>query len=155
MKKKILLGLIIVLIGIQFIHPAANQGEAETPQDITHAVQVPAEIKNIISASCYDCHSNHTEYPWYSYVNPVGWWLNGHINDAKEELNFSEFATYDGERMDHKLEEIAEEVEEGHMPLPAYLWLHTDAKLSEVQRQSIVDWANTERQKLSASTTTE
>jgi hypothetical protein len=153
MKKKILLGLLIVLVAMQFIHPARNQGEAETPQDITHAVQVPAEIKNIISSSCYDCHSNHTEYPWYSYLNPVGWWLNGHIKDGKEELNFSEFATYDAERMEHKLEEIAEEVEEGHMPLPAYLWLHTDAKLSEAQIQSIVTWANTERQQFAGAAT--
>jgi hypothetical protein len=153
MKKKILLGLLIVLVGIQFIHPARNHGEAETPQDITHAVQVPAEIGNVLSTSCYDCHSNHTAYPWYSYLNPVGWWLNGHIKDGKEELNFSEFATYDAERMDHKLEEIAEEVEEGHMPLPAYLWLHTDAKLSEAQIQSIVTWANTERQQFAGTAT--
>lgn len=147
MKKKILLGLIIVLIGIQFIHPARNKGESETPQDITHAVQVPTEIKDMISTSCFNCHSNYTDYPWYSYVNPVGWWLNGHIKKGKGELNFSEFATYEDDWKNHVLEEIAEEVGEGHMPLPPYLWIHTDARLTETQRQSIVDWANTERRK--------
>lgn len=152
MNKKTSLGLLIVLavvlIGMQFFHPERNLGESESPQDITHAVDVPTDIQNIISFSCYDCHSNRTEYPWYANVNPVGWWLNGHITHGKEELNFSEFATYDQKRMDHKLEEIAEEVGEGHMPIPAYLWLHSDAKLSDAQKQSIVDWVNTERQKL-------
>ena len=147
MKKKILLGLLIVFIGMQFFQPARNLGESATPQDITQVVDVPAEVHDIISTSCFDCHSNRTDYPWYSYVNPVGWWLNGHINHGKEELNFSEFATYKDDWKNHVLEEIAEEVGEGHMPLSSYLWIHTDARLTDAQRQSIVDWANTERRK--------
>ncbi len=147
MKQKILLGLLIVLIGIQFIQPARNQGESRTPQDITQAVEVPADVQDIITSACYDCHSNNTEYPWYAYVNPVGWWLTGHVNDGKEELNFSEFDTYDADWKGHVLEEIAEEVEEEHMPITPYTWLHEDAQLTDAQRQSIVDWANTEKKK--------
>ena len=149
MKKKIFLGLIIVLIAIQFIRPARNVGEAETPQDITHAVEVPADVKNILKTACYDCHSNHTEYPWYTNINPVGWWMNAHIKDGKDELNFSEFATYTAKKMDHKLEEVAEEVEEGHMPIPPYVQMHEGAKLSEAQVQLLVSWVNEARQKFS------
>lgn len=72
MKKIVIIGLIIFFLGIQFVRPAANNGEADTHQDITHYVQVPDTVMHVLKSSCYDCHSNHTNYPWYSKVNPVG-----------------------------------------------------------------------------------
>jgi hypothetical protein len=147
MGKKILLALLVVFVIIQFIRPERNEGQADTPQDITHYVQVPGNVMNTLKASCYDCHSNRTNYPWYANVNPVGWWLNHHIEEGKDELNFSDFAQYDKKTMDHKLEELAEEVEEGHMPIPAYTFLHTDARLTEQQVNQLVEWVKTERQR--------
>jgi len=151
MKKKIFISLLIILVAMQFIRPAENKGQAFSKNDITHFVQVPDSIRNILTASCYDCHSNHTNYPWYAKVNPVGWWLNNHIEEGKAELNFSDFSTYSVKKIDHKLEETAEEVKEGHMPLPNYLWVHADAKLSEAQVNQLVHWVNTERQRLAIS----
>jgi hypothetical protein len=148
MKKKIVVALLIILIAIQFIRPAQNKGEASGDKDFTHYVQVPTHIKTTLQASCFDCHSNHTNYPWYAAINPIGLWLNHHIEEGKAELNFSDFSTYDQKRMDHKLEETAEEVQEGHMPLPSYTLIHTDTKLSQEQVQQIVDWVKTERKKL-------
>lgn len=148
MKKKIGIGLLVVLVLIQFIRPEANDGQADTSQDITHAVQVPATVLTTLKTACYDCHSNHTNAVWYANINPIGWWLNHHIEEGKAELNFSEFATYKPKRADHKLEEIAEEVEEGHMPISSYTFMHADAKLSKVQIEEIVAWAKTERQRL-------
>ncbi|QNF31918.1 heme-binding domain-containing protein [Adhaeribacter swui] len=148
MKKKLLYLLLFIIVAIQFIRPAENKGQAFTSQDISHYVAVPLNIKNTLQASCYDCHSNHTNYPWYSKVNPIGLWLNHHIEEGKAELNFSDFSKYDLKKMDHKLEEIAEEVQEGHMPLPSYLWLHNDVKLDQQQIAQIVAWVQTERQKL-------
>nr|WKN39718.1 heme-binding domain-containing protein [Tunicatimonas sp. TK19036] len=148
MKKIIIIILILVLVGIQFIRPERNLGEASGNQDITHAVMVPENVLSVFQRSCYDCHSNHTEYPWYANINPVGLWLNGHIEEGKDELNFSEFATYDVKRMDHKLEEIVEEIEEGNMPLPPYAFIHGSARLSEEEVSLITQWVKTERQKL-------
>lgn len=142
--------MLVVLIGVQFIRPQKNDGEATTSQDITHYVQVPDDVMHVLKSSCYDCHSNHTNYPWYAKVNPVGLWLNNHIQEGKSELNFSDFSAYDAKQLDHKLEETAEEVQEGHMPLPAYTLIHTDSKLSEEEIKLIVDWVKTERQRLSA-----
>ncbi|MEQ9440288.1 MAG: heme-binding domain-containing protein [Cyclobacteriaceae bacterium] len=152
MKKIIFIGLIVVLIGIQFIRPERNLGESSGSQDITHAITVPENVLSIFQRSCYDCHSNHTEYPWYSHINPVGLWLNSHIEEGKDELNFSEFATYDVKRMDHKLEEVAEEIEEGNMPLPPYTLIHGNAKLSEEEINLITEWVKTERGKLDVPT---
>jgi hypothetical protein len=148
MKKKIFIGLLFILIAIQFIRPQENNGEADTPNDISHYVQVPDNVMHTLKTSCYDCHSNHTNYPWYSKINPVGLWLNNHIQEGKSELNFSDFSTYDNKKIDHKLEEIGEELEEGHMPLPAYTLVHADAKLSEQQVKEIVEWAKAERKRL-------
>lgn len=148
MKKIFGFGFLALFIIIQFIRPEENLGEAESSTDMTHFINVPEQVMTTLQASCYDCHSNHTAYPWYSKVNPVGWWLNSHINKGKSELNFSDFADYDIKRMDHKLEEIAEEVQEEHMPLPTYTWIHRDAILNEEQISQIVAWVDTERQKL-------
>jgi hypothetical protein len=145
MKKKVLIGLIVVLVGIQFIRPEKNEGVAETPQDVTHFVKVPASVMTTLKLACYDCHSNHTNYPWYANVSPVSLWLANHVEEGKDELNFSNFAQYEKKRMDHKLEELGEEVEEGHMPLQAYLLIHHDAKLSETQKQELVEWAKAAR----------
>lgn len=148
MKRKVFIGFLILLLAIQFIRPTENLGEAEGSQDVTHYVEVPQNVITVLQSSCYDCHSNRTTYPWYSKVNPVGWWLNSHIREGKEELNFSDFSAYDPDRMKHKLEEIAEEVEEGHMPLPSYTWIHRDAILNEEEARLIDTWVKTELQKL-------
>ena len=145
MRKKIVLLILGILVVIQFIRPARNSGNADTVQDISHVTQLTPEIKALLKTSCYDCHSNHTNYPWYATINPVGWWLGNHIKEGKEELNFSEFASYTAKRQDHKLEEIAEEVKEGHMPLPSYTWIHTYARLNPDQAKQLIDWANAQR----------
>lgn len=103
---------------------------------------VPDSIQHLLQTACYDCHSNHTNYPWYADVNPVGLWLNHHVNEGKRKLNFSEFALYDARRKAHKLEEIAESVEKHDMPLASYLWIHDEARLTAAQRKAIIDWAN-------------
>lgn len=141
MARKILVGLLIVLILIQFIRPARNNGQAQTPNDITHVAAVPDSTLHLLQAACYDCHSNYTKYPWYAEVNPVGLWLNNHIKEGKRELNFSEFASYEPKRKAHKLDEIAETVKKHEMPINSYLWIHKEARLNEAQRKQIIDWA--------------
>lgn len=149
MKKKILIAVLLFLVLIQFFRAEENHGPVQTNQDYTHYLNVPVQVGQTLQTSCYDCHSNNTTYPWYAQVNPVGWWLNHHIAEGKAELNFSDFSGYDRKKIDHKLEEIAEQIQEGHMPLPAYLWLHTDARLSQQQVQQVVAWVKEERQRLS------
>lgn len=90
-------------------------------------------------------HSNSTRYPWYAEVQPVGWWLNNHIEQGKRELNFSEFAGYCLRRQYRKLEDMVDQLNEGEMPLPSYLIIHTDAKLSREQKDGFVAWVNARR----------
>ncbi|MGB5436599.1 MAG: heme-binding domain-containing protein [Maribacter sp.] len=142
MLKKILIGLGIVLIIIQFIHPEKNESN-DLMYDISTKYEVPGDVNHLLQVSCNDCHSNKTEYPWYANVQPVAWWLNDHVVDGKKHLNFSEFTKLPLFVQNHKLEETVEMVEEMEMPLPSYTYfgLHAEAKLTEAQRKMIVDWA--------------
>ena len=150
MARKIIIGIIIFLVLIQFIRPARNNGSAQTANDITHVTQVPDSILQLLQTACYDCHSNHTKYPWYAEVNPIGLWLTNHVNEGKRELNFSEFATYTVKRKSKKFEEIAKTVKEMEMPLKSYLWVHDEARLSPLQQQAISNWAKAAKAQISA-----
>jgi len=139
--KKILLTLVILLVLIQFIRPARNINPDTTARFIQQ-YHVPAPVAQSLKASCYDCHSNNTRYPWYANVQPVAWYLAHHVNEGKHELNFDEFSSYPLKKQVHKLKEVKETVEEGAMPLSSYTLIHTDAKLDTTEKKLIVDWAS-------------
>ncbi len=107
---------------------------------VTEEIQVPDNIKAIFERSCYDCHSNKTKWPWYSYVAPVSWLVAGHVEDGRKNLNFTEWDKYDAKKRANKLEEILDEIEEGEMPLPGYLRLHPEAVLSGEDIDAIANW---------------
>lgn len=139
--RKILIALLAIFLVIQFFKPARNQSTAQAVNDITTKYAVPDTVLTILKRSCYDCHSNHTEYPWYSNYQPAAWWLDHHIKEGKRELNFSEFAAYAPKKADHKLEEVVEMIEKKEMPLDSYLWMHENAKLTASEAQLLMDWA--------------
>jgi len=145
MLKKILIGLGILLLIIQFIRPDKNDSNDLT-NDISTKYQVSSEVNHLLQVSCNDCHSNKTEYPWYANVQPVAWWLNNHVVDGKKHLNFSEFTKKPLFVQNHKFDEIMEMVGDKEMPLPSYtnLGLHSEANLTDDQRKMIVDWAKTQ-----------
>ena len=137
-----------VLLIIQFIRPTKNTGEIEGLQHISKVIDIPENINIILNNSCYDCHSNNTHYSWYSEIMPIGWWLNHHVEEGKEELNFSEFILLPAKKQDRKLEEIKEEVIEKEMPLKSYKSMHKNAELTENQIKLISDWVDVSRKKL-------
>lgn len=141
MRKKILLTLLAVFIIIQFIRPARNISDTVSPNDITKVYNVPADVQQVLKISCNDCHSNNTNYPWYTNIQPVGWWLQSHVKGGKYHLDFSSFGTYTAKRQHHKLEEVIEQVKGNHMPLSSYLWIHSEAKLTEAQKTLLINWA--------------
>jgi|SRR5689334_14531043 len=141
MRRRILLIIIIILIAIQFIRPAKNQSNDVLTSDISHVYTVPQNVSVILKKACNDCHTNNTVYPWYAQIQPVGWWLNHHIEEGKDELNFNEFGAYAVPRQYHKLEEVVEQVKEGEMPIWSYTLIHTNAKLTDEEKQTLINWA--------------
>lgn len=149
--KKILAVLAIIAVAIQFFPPARNvSAAAPGPNDITVMYPTSPEVKAILMESCYDCHSDNTRYPWYTRIQPVGWWMQDHVNEGIEELNFSQFGTYTAKRAEKKLKEIIEETKDGEMPLTSYLITHRDAKLTASQVQLLTDRADGIRASLPA-----
>ena len=142
MKRIILLIIVIILILIQFIRPARNASAEASPKDIAAVYTVPDSVLSILKVSCFDCHSNHTIYPWYSNVQPVGWWLQKHVNDGKRHANYAEFGSYNVKRQAKVLGETVEQLKRSEMPLNSYLWIHKDAILTEAQKQTLILWAD-------------
>lgn len=154
MIKKILKIIALVLIAafvvIQFFRiDKANPPIVES-ETLEAGLAVPPDIQLILGRSCNDCHSHKTVFPWYSNIQPVAWWLKDHINEARDELNFSKFNTYTAKKKAKKLEEVCEEVRSGAMPLPSYLWIHSEAGLSENDKNALCDWTNVERAKFAS-----
>ena len=142
MLKKILIALVAIFILLQFFRPAKNTSGI-APHPMSAKYPMSAEVATIFKEACYNCHSNKTAYPWYSEVQPVAWWMANHVKEGKQHLNFDEFTSRRIAFQNHKLEEIGEEVKEKKMPLPSYTWLglHSEAKLTDDQRNLIIDWA--------------
>jgi hypothetical protein len=143
--KKIVLFLLIVFVGIQFIPTKRNQSTEILDSDFTKSFEVPQDIQILLKKSCYDCHSNNTNYPWYNKMQPISWFLENHIKEGKKELNFSEFGAYSKRKQKSKLKSLISQVKDDEMPMSSYTLIHSDAKLSESEKKEIMDWATTLR----------
>jgi hypothetical protein len=146
MRKVIRIILIVGLIAfvaIQFVRPEKNSGIEIAQSELTGKFFVPESVQQILKVSCYDCHSNTTQYPWYWNLQPAAWILSNHFNDGKRHLNFSVFSTYPAYSQYKKFKEINEQVKQGEMPLVSYTLIHRDAVLNADQKKTIETWAQT------------
>ena len=141
MFKKILWVLLIILIIIQFFHPARNISKGEQPTNIANAYAVPPDVKTILDKACNDCHSNNTRYLWYFKLQPVDWWLTHHITEGKKHLNFDDFANRSPRYQYGHMEEIVDQVKKNEMPLKSYTWIHKDAILTNQEKSTVYNWA--------------
>ena len=146
--KKIIIGFVVVFVLIQFFPIDKTNPPVDATVNMINLVDTSPEMQQVLKSACYDCHSYETEYPWYSNIAPVSWWIKDHVNEGREELNFSTWGSYSLKRQDHKLEEMGEEVDESEMPLTSYTLTHSHARLNDSQRQALVSWAKAVREKL-------
>jgi hypothetical protein len=147
--KWLLISLVCLFILIQLKRPARTNPAVDESQTIEARTQMTPQVKDILDRACRDCHSNKTEWPWYTNVAPVSWWITDHVNEGRQNLNLSEWGKLDKDRQDKKLRQICDEVEGGGMPLSSYLPMHPKAKLSEQDKKTLCDWTAAERQRLS------
>ena len=138
MAKKIVLGIIVLLVLLQFVPVDKSIPEYDPSKDYFANHQADDNVKKLVMDACYDCHSFQTEYPWYSNIAPVNFFINNHIKEAREQLNFSLWTDYPNKKKHHKLEECYEEIEKGNMPLKSFIWMHPEAKLSPEQTATLV-----------------
>ena len=141
--KYLLGGTVLLLILIQFIPNELPEVITDNPGDLIGTGIVSDEVASMLQKSCYDCHSNTTKYPWYSYVAPVSWLVAKDTREGRNEVNFSIWNEYEMIDKLTVLDDIYTEVKEEHMPMPIYTLMHSEAKLDAAQRQKIMEWAET------------
>lgn len=138
------LALILILIVLQFFRPGQNNAPLDPQLDMLSLVSPPAEVAELIRMACYDCHSNQTEYPWYSRISPVSWYLDRHIREGKEGLNFSLYGELDKADKIGLFADFCDVLDSGTMPLQSYMLLHRSARLSQEERTMLCEWSETE-----------
>ena len=138
--KKVLIIIVVLLVAIQFFTIDKTNPPADMDKDFITLINPPSTLGNIIKSSCYDCHSNHTKYPWYSNVAPVSWILKQHVDDGRKHLNFSTWGENDKSKQDHKLEECIDMIKSDEMPLQGYVMLHGEAEINHEQKMLIISW---------------
>ena len=138
--KIIAVVLLVAFVGIQFIPTTRNQSNMVPETDFMLVNNVPENIQNKLQVSCYDCHSNNTQYPWYNKVQPIAWFLEDHIKEGKAELNFNEWDSLSNRRKKSKLRSIIKQIESDKMPLDSYTLIHKDASFSETEKQELIKW---------------
>lgn len=143
--KKNSLGVVLVLIAMQFYSPTKNISPGNHTQIFIKETNPSPDLKALFETSCYDCHSNNTAYPWYNNVAPISYWIDSHVKEGKKHLNFSEWQNYSIDKKDHLLEEIEEMVVQENMPLTEYTYLHSNSKISDKEVGEIVTWVKQTR----------
>jgi len=142
-KKRLIWYSVIGIIILMQAYPVSQpEVKTENPNDLLASTEVPDNIAVMLKSACYDCHSNETVYPWYSYVAPVKWLVYRDTKEGREDLNFSEWASMSKMDQATALSDISDEVSEGDMPMKIYPIMHPKAKLSDEDRQAIADWAD-------------
>lgn len=133
----VLAALLLTLAGMQLIPVERANPAVESDLNAT------LEVAEVLRRACYDCHSNETRWPWYSRIAPVSWWVASHVEHGRGDLNFSEWPSFDFEAQAQALDDIREQILRDEMPLWSYALVHRDARLSEGDREILLDWTGT------------
>lgn len=140
--------LALLFLGSQIVRPAKTNPAVDESRTLQSHAQMSPEVAAVLKRGCGDCHSNETVWPWYSDVAPVSWFVIDHVNHGRRHLNFSDWTRYDRQEADELLGDIAKTVRAGAMPLTSYTLLHPEARLTQSERNVIIDWAQAERTRL-------
>jgi len=128
-------GIIAVAGASQFhlVDRTAPSGDTQPP--------MPEEVRAVLERSCYDCHSNQTEWPWYSYIAPLSWLIERDVQKGRRDLNLTNWQKYDHDEQQDRVEEIAAEIEDAQMPPVQYTLINPAAALSSEERALVREWA--------------
>ena len=137
MKRRILLILLAIGVVAQFVQPDRRVPPIVPASDMLVMTQAPDDIKTLVQGACYDCHSDRSTYPWYASITPVNFWLQDHINEGRERMNFSRWNDPASRKEAYECGAV---LKEGEMPPGNYAFIHGHAQLTDDQRARLVDW---------------
>lgn len=134
-RTRAILAVLILVVAAQSI--PVDRSSAPVGDDL----QIPPAVTEVLRRSCFDCHSSETRWPWYAHVAPVSWVLARHVEEGRGHLDFTNWNGLDARKRSHLIGEILDETSQGEMPLGSYLWLHSEAKLSGADLETLREWA--------------
>jgi heme-binding protein len=143
--KWVVVAGVVCFVAIQFVRPAKTNPTSDPGRAIESHQQVTPQVAAILDRSCNDCHSNKTRWPWYSNVAPVSWFVIDHVNEGRDNINFSEWGKYDQREAGNLLKQMCREARAGVMPLSSYTPMHPGSKLSPDDVKALCDWTDVER----------
>jgi hypothetical protein len=148
----VVLGSLFLLA--QLIRPARTNPVSDQSLSLESQLPVEPQVSKILDRSCNDCHSNKTRWPWYTNVTPVSWWVVGHVDEGRRDLNFSEWGTYDKRKQSRRLDQMCELAKSGAMPLGSYTPMHSGSKLSGDDLRTFCTWTNSQSNAIAVRTET-
>lgn len=139
-KKKIVILIVVIFVLLQFFPVQKPEVLIENPNDFLINTSVPENISTKLKSACYDCHSNESNFPWYANIAPPKWFVFKHINEGRKELNFSNWNALNKDDKVEILDDISTVLMDGEMPLKNYTLLHSEAKLTNEEKEIIINW---------------
>jgi heme-binding protein len=141
-------GASMVLLASVLVHPSGPVKATHSTGPLLAGAEIDPAVKALIEKSCRNCHSEKTEWPFYSYIAPMSWLVEGDVGEARSHMNLSRWGDYSLEEKEQLLASIGVVVRSGKMPPARYTAIHTDAKLSAEDGARIYEWAHAERRRL-------
>jgi hypothetical protein len=142
----ILIVLLVAVVAIQFVRPDRTNPPVQPAHSLL--AKTPPDVRAILDRSCRDCHSNDTRWPIYSHVAPMSWLVASHVHEGRERFNYSEWTAINEDDQDKFLGGMCTLSKRGRMPLPSYLLIHRDAKLSPADVTTLCTWSEKMRDTL-------
>ena len=130
----------IVLAGAQLVRPERTNPSTDLSRTLSARHAVSESVAEILDRACRDCHSNDTEWPWYSHVAPISWFVIDHVNHGRSHFNYSDWARYSPEEARNLLKDTCQLARESEMPLASYALMHRSAKLSPGDVETLCSW---------------
>ena len=141
-------GLIVAISA--FVHPFGMVKAQSYDKPLFDGAQIDPEVLQIFERSCQNCHSERTEWPWYSYIAPIGWFIERDVQQGRDHMDFSRWDEYNPGSQRDILTRMSAVLRSRQMPLPRYLILHPSSKLSGGEITMIDEWTQKERLRLKA-----
>ena len=140
--KWIVVGVVAILIIIQFIQPSRTNPPVIPSRSLEAHVPVPPDVQAVLKRSCYDCHSSSTVWPWYSHVAPVSWYVINDVNTGRSHVNFQDWEAQVNEQEGKEhLGLTCKLVRNGQMPPADYRLMHKGTDVSPEETNAICAWS--------------
>jgi hypothetical protein len=147
--KVLVLTIVFLMLALIAFGGASSRKQVgrESPAAYDYRYMEPfygSEVGKTLARACGNCHSNQTTLPWYGQIAPVSWWIESHVRQGREALNFSDWTRYSAAVRRNELESICGAISNKRMPPKSYTALHPEARLRAEDKKAVCAWAANE-----------